>query len=128
MQRSKAEGVGRASRGFDCAFVTRAVTPGVKCGPAGVKGEETRHFRAVDLLSLTRGCGLLRCGNWRRQAWRPGDRGDAGVLDGGKKSCGEVAPGAAQKKSPAPGAWGAIKRGAQIWMKILVPHVLHKSG
>ncbi len=33
-----------------------------------------------------------------------------------------------QKKSPAPGAWGAIKRGAQIWAKILVPNYLQKLG
>ena len=33
-----------------------------------------------------------------------------------------------QKKSPAPAAWGAIKRGAQIWKKILVPHFLQKPG
>ncbi len=36
--------------------------------------------------------------------------------------------GAAQKKAPRQVRWGARKRGAQILVKILVPHVLHKRG
>ncbi len=39
-----------------------------------------------------------------------------------------VGTGYAQKKSPAPGAWGAIQRGAQIRGNVQMPNFLQEPG
>ncbi len=61
-RRSKARAARSAWCGFEGLVVTPSVTPGATCGPTGVEGLVTRHFRAVALWLIARCCELLRCG------------------------------------------------------------------